>query len=316
MELAKFYPHYDKATVEFSNCIEFESGLCPEIKKAIGYQKIRKFLGLEDRCRIYEEDSNARYKIINEKRGKHQQNCGKPYDTPAKGHISTQCQKPKKVQSSGKVFALAGTQTSSKDRLIKGTCFINSTPLITIIVTSDMHCFIAGDCVKKLGLVLSSMNEEMVVDIPAKGSVTTSLVCLKYPLSIFDRDFAVDLTIAGIGENEARVFSLMASLSVENQTTIDKLQVVREFPEFFSDEIPGVPPEKEVEFAIDLVPGTTHVSMAPYRMSPSELAELKKQLEDLLEKRFVRPSVSPWGAPVFLVKNKDGSMRLCVDYRQ
>ena len=77
-----------------------------------------------------------------------------------------------------------------------------------------------------------------------------------------------------------------------------------------------MPPEREVEFSIDLVPGTKPVSMAPYRMSASELAELKKQLEDLLEKKFVRPSVSPWGAPVLLVKKKDGSMRLCIDYRQ
>lgn len=77
-----------------------------------------------------------------------------------------------------------------------------------------------------------------------------------------------------------------------------------------------MPPEREFEFVIDLVPGTRPVSMAPYRMSASELAELKKQLEDLLEKKFVRPSVSPWGAPVLLVKKKEGSMRLCIDYRQ
>jgi len=77
-----------------------------------------------------------------------------------------------------------------------------------------------------------------------------------------------------------------------------------------------VPPEREVEFSIDHVPGTKPVSMAPYRMSASELAELKKQLEDLLDKKFVRPSVSPWGAPVLLVKKKDGSMRLCIDYCQ
>jgi len=75
-----------------------------------------------------------------------------------------------------------------------------------------------------------------------------------------------------------------------------------------------VPPEREVQFSIDLVPGTKPVSMAPYRMSASELAELKKQLEDLLDKKFVRPSVSPWGVPVLLVKKKDGSMRLCIDY--
>ena len=105
------------------------------------------------------------------------------------------------------------------------------------------------------------------------------------------------------------MFSLMASLFVENQAVIDKLQVVCEFPEVFPD-------EREVEFSIDLVPGTKPVSTATYRMSASELAELKKQLEDLLDKKFVRPSVSPWGALVFLVKKKDGSMRLCIDYRQ
>ena len=86
-----------------------------------------------------------------------------------------------------------GTQTSSKDRLIKGICYINSTPLITIIDTGSTHCFIVADCVKRLGLVLSSLDGEMIVDTPAKGSVTTSFVCAKCPLSIFDGDFVVDL---------------------------------------------------------------------------------------------------------------------------
>jgi hypothetical protein len=112
------------------------------------------------------------------------------------------------------------------------------------------------------------------------------------------------------------MFSLMAYLYVENQAVIDRLPVVNEFPEVFPNEIPDVPPEREVEFSIDLVLGTKPVSMAPYCMSAVELAELKKQLEDLLDKKFVRPSVSPWGAPVLLVKKKDGSMRLCIDYRQ
>ncbi|XP_058768128.1 uncharacterized protein LOC131641848 [Vicia villosa] len=284
-------------------------------------------------------------------------NCGE------ERHIGSQCSKPKKAQVGGRVFALVGTQTQNEDRLIRGTCFINSTPLITIIDTGATHCFIAADCIKRLGLVLSSMNGEMVVEVPAKGLVTTSLVCLKCPLSIFNRNFAVDLVCSPLSgmdvilgmnwleynyvhincynktvrfssaeEEEAglvspkqfrqllkegaEMFSLMATLSIENQTIINELQVVREFPEVFPDEIPDVPPERDVEFAIDLVPGTRPVSMAPYRMSASELAELKKQLEDLLEKKFVRPSVSPWGAPVLLVKKKDGSMRLCVDYRQ
>ena len=117
-------------------------------------------------------------------------------------------------------------------------------------------------------------------------------------------------------QEEAQVFSLMATLSMENQAVIDELRFVRDFPKVFPDDIPDVPLEREVEFAIDLIPGTKPISMAPYRMSVCELAELKKQLEELLDKKFVRPSVSPWGAPVLLVKKKDGSMRLCVDYRQ
>lgn len=74
--------------------------------------------------------------------------------------------------------------------------------------------------------------------------------------------------------------------------------------------------EHEIEFVVDLSPGTSPLSMAPYRMFASDLSELKKQLEELLEKNFDQPSVSPWGAPMLLVKKKDGSMRLYVDYRQ
>ena len=84
----------------------------------------------------------------------------------------------------------------------------------------------------------------------------------------------------------------------------------------FPDDISDLPHEREVDFFIELVPGISMVSLAPYRMSTLDLSELKKQLEVLLENKFVRPSVSLWGAPVLLVKKKDGSMRLCMDYRQ
>src|SRR4030065_2543447 len=129
-------------------------------------------------------------------------------------------------------------------------------------------------------------------------------------------EFLITKQLKQLRHEGVQFFSLIAFLSIENQAKIDKLQVVCDFPEVFPDEIPDVPPEREVEFSIELVPGTKNVSMAPYHMSASEFAELKKQLEDLLDKKFVRPSVSPWGAPVLLVKKKDGSMRLCVDYRQ
>ncbi|KAH9685255.1 Endonuclease [Citrus sinensis] len=97
---------------------------------------------------------------------------------------------------------------------------------------------------------------------------------------------------------------------------LEDITVVKEFPDVFPNELPGMPPNREVEFSIDLVPGTSPISMAPYRMAPAELKELKVQLQELVEKGFIRPSVSPWGAPVLFVKKKDGTFRLCIDYRQ
>ena len=99
-------------------------------------------------------------------------------------------------------------------------------------------------------------------------------------------------------------------------TLVDEIPVVREFPDVFSDDIAGLPPEREVEFTIDLISGTEPISIPPYRMAPTELRELKAQLEELLNKGFIRQSISPWGAPALFVKNKDGSLRLCIDYWQ
>ncbi|XP_072093102.1 transposon Tf2-1 polyprotein isoform X3 [Arachis hypogaea] len=111
------------------------------------------------------------------------------------------------------------------------------------------------------------------------------------------------------------IMLLTAGVSGDDQS-LEQIPVVCEFPDVFPDDINEFPPNREVEFAIELVPGSGPISITPYRMSPLEMAELKAQLEDLLGKHFIRPSVSPWGAPVLLVKKNDGSMRLCVDYRQ
>ncbi|KAL0561349.1 hypothetical protein IC582_001774 [Cucumis melo] len=102
----------------------------------------------------------------------------------------------------------------------------------------------------------------------------------------------------------------------EADVSLSSEPVVRDYPDVFPEELPGLPPHREVEFAIELEPGTVPISRAPYRMAPAELKELKVQLQELLDKGFIRPSVSPWGAPVLFVKKKDGSMRLCIDYRK
>ena len=108
--------------------------------------------------------------------------------------------------------------------------------------------------------------------------------------------------------------SVMSS-STEDLSMTD-IPIVCEFPEVFPEELPGMPVNREIEFSIEVAPGTNPISKTPYRMAPAELKELKTQLQELLDKGFIRPSSSPWGAPVLFVKKKDGTMRLCIDYRE
>jgi hypothetical protein len=99
------------------------------------------------------------------------------------------------------------------------------------------------------------------------------------------------------------------------ESHVERIPVVCEYPDVFPDELPGMPPDRDVEFAIELQPRTAPISKRPYRMPLAELAELKKQLQELLDKGFICPITSPWGCPALFVKKKDESLRLCVDYR-
>jgi hypothetical protein len=96
---------------------------------------------------------------------------------------------------------------------------------------------------------------------------------------------------------------------------LKKIPLVCEYADVLSDELPGMPPDRDIEFTIELQPGMTPISKRPYRMPPTELAELKKQLQELLDKGFICPCTSPWGCPALFVKKKDESLMLCIDYR-
>ena len=102
----------------------------------------------------------------------------------------------------------------------------------------------------------------------------------------------------------------------EDDVRLEDIPIVKEFPNVFPDDLPGLPPDREIDFQIELALGIEPISRAPYRMAPSELKELKVRMEEMVNKGFVRLSTSPWGAPVLFVKKKDGSMRLCIDYKE
>ncbi|XP_061363911.1 uncharacterized protein LOC133307419 [Gastrolobium bilobum] len=121
--------------------------------------------------------------------------------------------------------------------------------------------------------------------------------------------------IKALNVRDAGYIMLGGLVGVSKEPTAS-IPIVCDFEDVFPEEIPQFRPEKEIEFSIDPVPDVRPISLASYWMSPVELVELKKQIEEFSRKKFIRPSVSPWGAPVIFVKKKDETMRLCTDYRQ
>ncbi|GJX24921.1 putative reverse transcriptase domain-containing protein [Tanacetum coccineum] len=109
----------------------------------------------------------------------------------------------------------------------------------------------------------------------------------------------------------------LANITLTNKSEGKRLEdvpIIREFLEVFPKDLPGIPPTRQVEFRIDWTPSTTQVAHAPYRLAPSEMKEFAEQLQELTDMGFIRPSSSPWGAPVLFVKKIDGSFRMCVKF--
>jgi hypothetical protein len=99
------------------------------------------------------------------------------------------------------------------------------------------------------------------------------------------------------------------------EKSLEHIKIVCEYPDVFLEELPGMPPDRDIKFSVELLPKTAPISKRAYRMDVKDLIELKQQIEELLEKGFIRPNSSPWGAPILFVNKKDGSRRMCVNYR-
>ncbi|XP_058742378.1 uncharacterized protein LOC131614856 [Vicia villosa] len=274
--LRKYYPEdvRGKKETEFLALVQGNRSVS-EYAKAVGYQKIRVFPDLVDSCRIFDEDNNAHYKVINEKRNKGPHNRGKPYD---RGKADVCTDDVRKCYKCGRV------------RHISPDCTFNG--VVCFHCGEEGHMS-AADCVRRLGLVLSDLGGEMVIDLPAMGSVTTSLVCENCPVSIFSKDFTVDLICLPMHElnvvlgmdwlmsnrvhidcyqklvrfpflerdaevgvlstkelnlllaDGAHLFGLFASLTVESRAAVGDFPVVCEFPEVFPEDFSDVPPKRE-----------------------------------------------------------------------
>uniref|UniRef100_A0A7N2LFY1 RNA-directed DNA polymerase n=1 Tax=Quercus lobata TaxID=97700 RepID=A0A7N2LFY1_QUELO len=200
----------------------------------------------------------------------------------------------KKVQ--GRVYALTTQDTQATD-----------------IVVADMHDFdviLGMDWLAYYHASVHCFEKEVVLKPPGESKFLFKASCLPFMPRAISCIQANHLLRKGCQGFLASVVDLQSG-----ELEIGDIPIVREFSDVFLDDLPGLPPDREIEFSIDLLPRTTPISKAPYRMAPIELKELKEQLVELLDKGFICPSASPWGAPVLFFKKKDGSLRLCIDYR-
>ena len=231
---------------------------------------------------------------------------------------------------------------------------INFISCNALIDSGSTHSFVCGKVLETLQLRPLKVRTGLVVSNPIGGTTRIDMVCQRCPLSIQGVPFEVDLYVLpscdfdvilgldwlskheawidchdkrlylrGLGKESillmdkkrVSIFAKM-SLQADEEYGVQETRIISEFSDVFPEDLPGLPPVREVEFGIEVIPGTAPVSITPYRMAPVELKELKKQLQELQDKGFIRPSFSPWGAPVLFVKKSDGTMRLCIDYRQ
>ncbi|XP_027912737.1 uncharacterized protein LOC114188373 [Vigna unguiculata] len=197
---------------------------------------------------------------------------------------------------------MTGSEAAGSGNLVIGCCVISGKSCCVLFDFGAAHSFVLESCVRELGLSVCGLPFDLVVSTLASGLVRTSSVCARCPVEVEGRVYKVNLIclpLQGLDVILGMDWLSANHVKVEKEERITVIPVVRDFEDVFPEEVPGLPPRREVEFSIDLVPGAGPMSIAPYRMAPAELVELKKQIEGLLEKQFIRPSASPWGEPVY-----------------
>ncbi|GJR74881.1 putative reverse transcriptase domain-containing protein [Tanacetum coccineum] len=230
------------------------------------------------------------------------------YACSEQGHTRNRCPRKVKQEKVGEVRgrAYAIKEAEPKDpNVVTDTSMLNIDP---IKIRSSYEVELADGRVHDAVIVCGEKvvripygNKMLIVESDKGVSRLKVISCIKARKYV---ERGCHLFLAHVTEKKSK------------EKRLEDVPVIRDFPEVFPEELPGLPPPRQVEFRIDLVPGAAPVARAPYRLAPSEMRELSVQLQELLEKGFIRPSSSPWGAPVLFVKKKDGSFRMCIDYRE
>nr|AAX93001.1 retrotransposon protein, putative, Ty3-gypsy sub-class [Oryza sativa Japonica Group]ABA91620.1 retrotransposon protein, putative, Ty3-gypsy subclass [Oryza sativa Japonica Group] len=250
----------------------------------------------------------------------------------------------------GRVNHIQAETAQDAPDVVMGMFSVNSVPAIVLFDSGASHSFISQAFVKRNGWKTQNLRVPMIVHSPGRN-IRATQICPEVNLRIEEVDFLAkpivldsqsldiilgmdwlakhkgqidcaekSITLQGPGGKQVRFTSNTPTasrsiLTCLQVTSLESVPVVCEYPDVFPEELTSMPPDREIEFAIELAPGTAPIAKRPYRMVANELAEVKRQIEELKSKGYVRPSSSPWGAPVLLVKKKDGSERMIIDYR-
>nr|ABG66286.1 retrotransposon protein, putative, Ty3-gypsy subclass [Oryza sativa Japonica Group] len=250
----------------------------------------------------------------------------------------------------GRVNHIQAETAQDAPDVVMGMFSVNSVPAIVLFDSGASHSFISQAFVKRNGWKTQNLRVPMIVHFPGRN-IRATQICPEVNLRIEEVDFLAkpivldsqsldiilgmdwlakhkgqidcaekSITLQGPGGKQVRFTSNTPTasrsiLTCLQVTSLESVPIVCEYPNVFPEELTSMPPDREIEFAIELAPGTAPIAKRPYRMAANELAEVKRQIEELESKGYVRPSSSPWGAPVLLVKKKDGSERMVIDYR-
>ncbi|GJU65141.1 putative reverse transcriptase domain-containing protein [Tanacetum coccineum] len=272
------------------------------------------------------------------------------YDCGEQGHTRNRCSKKVKQEEVGEVrgraYAIKDAEPKGPN-VVTGTFLLNNRYASVLFDSGSDRSFVNTRFSSLLDIKPIKIEDSYEVELADGRVVSTNTVLKGCTLSLVNHIFEIDLMPIELGtfdviigmdwlvKHDAVIVcgEKVVCMPYKNKTLIvesDKggsrlkiiscikahVPVIRDFPEVFPEELPGLPLPRQVEFRIDLVPGAAPITRIPYRLAPSEMKELSIQLQELLEKGFIRPSSSPWGAPILFVKKKDGSFRMCVDYRE
>ncbi|GJW15316.1 hypothetical protein Tco_0019449 [Tanacetum coccineum] len=257
-------------------------------------------------------------------------------------------------QTRGRAFMLGVEEARKDPNIVTGTFTLNKHVATTLFDSGADYSLVSTTFIPLLGLEPSDLGFKYEIEIASGQLVEIDKVIKGCKLEIEGHIFDIDLipfrhgsfdVIIGmdwlfnfkaeiifhekvvriplldgkvlrvVGERPDEKARLLMSAKASDKKQ-EEIVVVRDFPEVFLDDLSGLPPIWEIEFRIELTPGATPVAKPVYRLAPSKLEELLGQLKELEDKGFIRPSSSPWGAPVLFVKKKDGSFRMCIDYRE